>query len=318
MTVPGDTEPTDWPVGIYGVWYRDADIPAILSNPYVTGLSIGVGWKVVQPTKTSFDWSVIDKKLALAQSYGKPVILRVNAGAMTPAWVLAEVPYLTFTTEYLYGWGIPSANVPVVWHWKYLSYWKAFITQFAARYGSNPSVVAIQTAGCGHQGEMSLPNDVPKWVAAGYTDAKLIRAWGAVLTKFRSAFPSKLIVLNIGHPFYPAKTWPTNVVQPVVDIALSLTPRAGLQSNALSANTSPGGPFTKVLDAAAPMTTVGYQMIGDAPTAASLRTAFENALFDGAGLSRGIDYVEVYGKDIVDPLNQDALRFLASGGQSAP
>jgi len=44
------------------------------------------------------------------------------------------------------------------------------------------------------------------------------------------------------------------------------------------------------------------------PTAADLHKAFQVAIEDHAS------YVEVYGADIVEPANQDALRYLASGG----
>ena len=68
------------------------------------------------------------------------------------------------------------------------------------------------------------------------------------------------------------------------------------------------GPYRTEIRTVSSLTRVGYQMIGNTTSADDLQKAFQVAIEDHAS------YVEVYGPDIVDPANQAALRYLASGG----
>jgi hypothetical protein len=198
--------------------------------------------------------------------------------------------------------------MPIPWDATYQSLWKRFIAAFGQRYDGDPTIYSVQMTGGGFIGEMTLPTDVDKWKAAGYTDARYIAAWEDIIGAYRTAFTHTPTNLDIVEPFGGVLT--TSVVKPVVSFATSAgASNAYIQNNALrAAMLGTIGPYRTAIRSAAAVTTVGYQMIGDAATSTSLTQAFTVALQDQAS------YVEVYASDVLDPANQDALSYLAGGG----
>jgi hypothetical protein len=198
--------------------------------------------------------------------------------------------------------------MPVPWKRRFLRLWRAFIGRFARRYDGNPTLYSVQMPGCGFQGEMALPTDVQKWLAAGYEDPRLIRCWKRVTKRYRRTFHSTHLNLDIGEPFLGLLD--THVMHPVVRFATRDGIRkAYIQQNGLRAGLlGTLGPYRRTIRRESRETRVGYQMGHEATTAAGLHKAFKVALQDH------VSYVEVYSSDVLDPADQDALRYLASGG----
>jgi hypothetical protein len=252
--------------------------------------------------------------LAQARSANKVAMLRVLSGIYAPDWVKQQVPTLTFADEYLYN---PSnypdtVTMPIPWDPDYLDRWQRFVAAFGARYDGNATIDSVQMAGGGFIGEMTLPTDTSKWLANGYTDDRYAECWKRILGIYRSAFSATPIVLDIVEPF--GGVLKTNVVDPVVAAAIADgTKKAWIQNNALRASALEFiGPYRQVIRSVGDRTTVGYQMIADAPTVDSLHDAFTVALQDAAR------YVEVYASDVLDDANRPELHYLASGGTFSP
>jgi hypothetical protein len=281
-----------------------------LAIPTVAGISMRIGWGAVEPSPGDYRWAKIDQTIAQARAAGKVAQIRVIAGIYSPNWVLQQVPTLRFSDRYLYNpANYPdTVTMPIPWSDAYLDRWDRFVAALGARYDGAAGLAAIHMSGGGFIGEMTLPTDVPTWLDAGYSDDRLIGAWGRIIGSYRRAFTRTPFTLGITEPF--GSLLETDVVDPVVAEALRSGERAAwIQSNALrAAALGTIGPYRKVIRASNTVTTVGYQMIGDAPTVSSLHDAFTVALQDSA------DYVEVYGSDVLDPANRDELRYLASGG----
>ncbi len=314
-TPSGSTSPTPSPapnsiVDIFSVGTAPTKITAALANPYVTGISQRFGWAAIEPVSGEYRWTAIDNAIAQARGAGKLAMIRVTAGIFSPAWVDQRVATLTFSNAFLYNPAAYTSQVamPVPWDTTYLSLWKRFITAFGQRYDGNPTIYSVQMTGGGFIGEMTLPTDVSQWLSAGYTDAKYIAAWDDIIAAYRTALPNTHTNVDIVEPFGRVLT--TNVVKPVVSFATNVgQSNAYIQNNALRASMlGTIGPYRLAIRSAASVTNVGYQMIGDAPTSASLTQAFEVAIQDQAS------YVEVYASDVLDPANVTALRYLAGGG----
>src|SRR5262249_20630772 len=144
-------------------------------------------------------------------------MIRVIAGVMSPDWVLRRVKTLSFASEYLRGATSSKDTMPIPWKRRFLRPWKAFIGHLARRYDGNPTLYSVQMPGCGFQGEMALPTNVRAWLAAGYTDTRLIRCWNRVTTRYRRRFHQTHLNLDIGEPFLSLLR--TNVMHPVVRFA---------------------------------------------------------------------------------------------------
>ena len=300
---------TTWPVKIFSVSTTPSNIAPSLANTYVSGLSARFSWSRIQPSSGSYNWAPIDDAIAKARAAGKLAMIRVMAGMYTPSWVLSQVKTLTFSNQYLWGSNAASATLPIPWDTTFLSLWKNFITQFGKRYDGNATIYSVQIAAGGMTGEMTLPTDVQKWLNAGYTDTKYANSWDTVIDAFRAAFPHTPINLDFDEPF-GASLLKTNVASPVVSYAtVAGTKKAFVQNNGLRPDMlGRMGPYRTIVRSVSPVTTVGYQMIGDARSAQALKDSFTVAVQDQVG------YVEVYGSDVLDSANQPALKYLASGG----
>jgi len=305
------TAASSWPVRIFACNVSATRVGAVLSNPYVTGISSRFSWAAIEPRPGEYRWAPIDRTLALARRAGKKAMIRVIAGIYTPAWVDRRVATITFSNRYLYNASnYPSTvEMPIPWRRAYLRRWKRFLRDFGARYNDNPTIYSVQMAGGGFIGEMTLPTAVNTWLSRGYTDAKYVRAWERIIAAYRRRFPNTHTNLDITEPF--GSLLDTNVVKPVVSFATSFGRRNYIQNNGLRAGMlGTIGPYRRVIRSAARTTRVGYQMIGQAPTATSLHQAFEVAIQDQSR------YVEVYASDVLDPADTTALRYLASDGTS--
>src|ERR1700722_10753402 len=87
------------PRGIYAVVALDEtpgaappDLPALLGNPAVSGLTVRVFWSTLQPAKDRYDWSKLEEAFAAASSKNKTVQLIILPGFGTPRWVMDELP----------------------------------------------------------------------------------------------------------------------------------------------------------------------------------------------------------------------------------
>jgi Beta-galactosidase len=281
-----------------------------LDNPLVYGLSWRFRWRTIEPEDGHYNWTPIDQAVGVTGKAGKKIMLRVVAGINSPEWVYQSgAQAFDFSHTDLAHPRHYSANLrmPIPWDEVYLKRWEEFIRAFGKRYNGNAQMYSIQMAGGGHIGEMNLPKAYQKWQRAGYTDQKLINAWKHIIDAYQKALPDTPTNLDINEPLGKQ----SDVLQPIVTYVLTTYPRkVYLQHNGLKADFPKGDRIRQIIREASRKTIVGYQMVGgkgflEGPTGNRME-AFHNALEDHAG------YVEVYASDVVDPMQQRALKFLAN------
>jgi uncharacterized protein (TIGR03437 family) len=152
----------------------------LLADPAIAGIAFGAHWDQTQPLSGtapgSFDWSYLDDVFAAATAAHKTVQLIMTPGVDAPAWLMAQLP----SCDPLFKTGSAPANcgsvtfagfpeqqradtnvIPLPWNTVYQQAWTAFLTSLNARYGSNPTLVAVAIAGpiCASD-EMILPTTV--------------------------------------------------------------------------------------------------------------------------------------------------------------
>jgi hypothetical protein len=189
---------------------------SVLSNPDVDGISLREGWDAVNPAEDVYDWSYFDAEIINAQNAGKKVLIRVSDGGKSlPDWVRAASaasgePTFSFYETAMQGGGIVTE--PVFWAPTLLAKKAKLLAAFGARYDSNPTVaiVTCQFAGARND-DWNVPHDTTvdgiapigssetsRWLAAGYTTAKMVDAGNHVIDNTMAAFPSKPVGLAIG------------------------------------------------------------------------------------------------------------------------
>jgi len=189
---------------------------SVLSNPDVDGISLREGWSAVNPSEDVYDWSYFDAEITKAQNAGKKVLIRVSDGGKSlPAWVVAASKAAgepTFSFYETVAQGGALITEPVFWAPTLLAKKAKLIAAFGARYDSNPTVaiVTCQFAGARND-DWNVPSgttvdgipptgstETSRWLAAGYTTAKMVNAGNQVINSTMAAFPNKPVGLAIG------------------------------------------------------------------------------------------------------------------------
>jgi hypothetical protein len=133
---------------------------ALLSDEKVSGISVLIPWKVLEPAEEKYDWTVLDGLLALCQKHNKTMILRVStcgvdqpgeggkACADTPAWVWETGAK---SVKYLDKSGNPHL-MPIFWDQTYLAAFSNFINEMGSRYDKNVLIHSVGITGGGFRG----------------------------------------------------------------------------------------------------------------------------------------------------------------------
>jgi hypothetical protein len=294
---------------------------ATYNNPAVDGIVIRTFWSSVQPAPDRFDWSFIDTQVQAASASGKKVILVVLPGAFTPQWALQGVQSAQFVVDYGFEQGT-TVTLPMPWDAIYLKRWFAFVQVLGQRYDSNPAVVNVPAAGpTSISEEMSLPNDTTAmaiWKRLGYSLQKYEDAWHQTLAAYVQSFPTTQISLT----FYPGLPIPDASAETAtrVDIAKFAFTNYGahvaFQENGLSARKGTPSLGYDLVQQYSTRTTTGFEMgtsatqkpdqMGGATAASALQASVD------LGLKAGVNFLEIYEKDELNPDLQSILGNTAS------
>ena len=205
------------PSGVFALMKAGAPTgSSILNNPDVDGISLRRGWNWVNPSENVYDWSYFDTEIAKARNAGKKVLIRVgDGGKSVPDWVRAASlaagePTFSFYETAAQGGAVITE--PVFWAPTLLAKKTKLMAAFGARYNSDPAVaiVTCQFAGARND-DWSVPSgttvdgiapvgstETSRWLAAGWTTAKMVNAGNQVVAGAMAAFPSKPVGLAIG------------------------------------------------------------------------------------------------------------------------
>jgi hypothetical protein len=157
---------------------------ALQSSPCV-GISWVFQWQNLEPTSGVYNWTTVDA--ALAASGAKTVVLRVNAGVTSPAWLPRADGIVAPDPKGGNSW------MPIPWNANFLATWKTFISAFGARYNGNTHIAMIEGGGDGAQGEAHLTGTYALWQPVGYSVQTWIGAISTEISDFKAAFPSHKI-----------------------------------------------------------------------------------------------------------------------------
>jgi len=315
--------------------YRSGNLEA-LNNPFVSGVSVQINWRDIEPLQGKPDWSKLDALFAAAISSKKWVQLDIFPGFFSPEWALEGAKTDLFNIAYGPAHGT-VAKLPMPWDRVYLSHWFTFMRQLGEKYGRSPAFRMIAAAGpTSVSSEMTLPvspSDIRKWLSDGYTPAKYLGAWEEAFHVYADAFPNQCIslaapqlpILEQGRRF----DLPTRLrtKHDVVDRAMRvLGRRLAIQSNDLHAGHAPLETFdgTDFINSYSGRIITGFEMRGgsrgsgpskvmgaeDNPPLALRRSIDKGMVANDAG--RHVNYLAIYQGDVLPADMQPVLQYAAS------
>src|SRR2546423_1233623 len=179
-----------------------------ISNANCDGVRWKVRWSDVEATPDTYTWQYLDDAVALAAAHNKKCGISINAGIDCPAWLYAA-PYNAQSYTMHDTSGAIGLKIPVPGDTVFMTRWQKFITDFGARYDSNPAVSYIIITGIGNHDEWNIAPGAQDTAALGSTQEE-VNAWKSsskqIIDFYMSAFPSTTVMGLPVPPFDPSNT----------------------------------------------------------------------------------------------------------------
>jgi uncharacterized repeat protein (TIGR01451 family) len=177
-----------------------------ISNANCDGVRWKVRWSDIEATPDTYTWQYLDDAVALAATNNKKCGISINAGADCPAWLYAA-PYNAQSYTMQDTPGAVGLKIPVPGDTAFMTRWQKFITDFGARYDSNPAVSYIIITGIGNRDEWNIAPGTQDTAALGSTQAE-VNAWKSsskqIIDFYMSGFPSTTVMGLPVPPFDPS------------------------------------------------------------------------------------------------------------------
>ena len=175
----------------------------VRANPHISGVCLHIGWKDIEKEPGQFDFSAIDKAVAVLRRIGMKYELGIKPGVETPAFLYQQGAQ-SFETQvqnpHRPNFGA-AVTIPVPWDPKYQESFSRLIAQLGQHYGSDPLCVSVGlTCATFMSKEMHLPKtpaDLAKWKQMGDYGAKLLDVYKKYTDEWAKAFPHQQISLHL-------------------------------------------------------------------------------------------------------------------------
>lgn len=257
-------EPTTPPLGIY---LDTIELPPVLNEAAldqamgakgVDGLVIVIRWSSLEPGDGAYDWSALDKEVALAIRHRLSIELSIRADN-PPGW-LAGAGAAVNKFGYSGNSGCTTVRIASPWDPVFLGRWRAMLQQVAyhLKYtevdGRNAydAVTLLRLTGINwHSDELHLPathddddctsdDDVTWQKDTDFSPQNLQTGWDRIVRSFKLAFGDKyfsVAIIDSTYPFPPVEGEPSDSQaqnQPLLQDAHStLQDRLVVQNNSL-------------------------------------------------------------------------------------
>src|SRR5438874_319941 len=179
-----------------------------ISNANCDGVRWLLRWSDVEATPDTYTWQYLDDAVAWAAANNTKCGRSINAGKDCPAWLYAA-PYNAQSYTMQDTPGAIGRTIPVPGDTVFMSRWQKFITDFGARYDSNPAVSYIIITGIGNHDEWNIAPGTLDTAALGSTQAQ-VNAWKSsskqIIDFYMSAFPNTTVMGLPVPPFNPSNT----------------------------------------------------------------------------------------------------------------
>ncbi|PYM00459.1 MAG: hypothetical protein DMF19_09510 [Verrucomicrobia bacterium] len=177
-----------------------------ISNANCDGVRWFLRWSDVEATPDTYTWQYLDDAVAWAAANNKKCGISINAGKDCPTWLYAA-PY---NAQFYTMQDTPGAigrTIPVPGDPMFMTRCQKFITDFGARYDSNPAVSYIIITGIGNHDEWDIAPGTLDTAALGSTQAE-VDAWKSsskqIIDFYMSAFPRTTVMGYPVPPFNPS------------------------------------------------------------------------------------------------------------------
>jgi hypothetical protein len=198
----------------------------VRANPHLSGVCLHVGWKDIEKEPGQFDFSAIDKTVAVLRRIGTKYELGIKPGVETPTFLYKQGAK-SFETNvrnpHRPNFGA-AVTIPIPWDSKYQESFSRLITKVGERYSSDPLCVSVVLT-CANfmSNEMHLPKapeDRAKWSAMGDYGTKLLDVYKKYTDEWAKAFPKQQVTLHLSQTL----DLPSSFFDRIIEYGLSKYP----------------------------------------------------------------------------------------------
>lgn len=253
-------------------------------RPNIAGVTYRVPWAVLNPRRTSFDFTEVAEGVNQAVRVGKPMklIVQTGRGGASPNWFGGK-----WMTD-------GSKSAPVPWSPEFKLAHAIFVQKLGERFGNSPAIACAHITGpTWPSAEMHPMPNIER--VQGYSDLKMLNAWKDAIDAYDVAFPGKFLALSISVQ-RPANRYVENVI---AYARAHLGDRLILEHNSLAAKTDvTADHHVLLLRHKAAGGRIGFEMIC---AAADDHVRFGSRDVNAGiriGREAGAQFIDVYGPDI--------------------
>ncbi len=232
---------------------------ALKANRYLNGVLVDAPWRDLEPAREKYDFSALDRVVAIVRETGKQFKLKITPGMYSPHWIYDDgaarfETVVSNPNRDNYG---DRTLVPVPWDSVYQKHFSRLIRKLGERYAAGPLCVGV-TLTCANfmSAEMHLPRsqeDARKWKEFGLTGERLLGVYRKYMDEWAAAFPGRLVCLHMSNSAPLPGLSPDEFAEQIVLYGLAKHPQQfALQNNGLNgrkeAEARPGNPILKYKD----------------------------------------------------------------------
>jgi hypothetical protein len=264
-----------------------APIPKdVLGYPAV-GVVVRANWQTLNPAPARYDWTQVDNDVAAAKAAGKRVVLAFYTGPSTPEWIAAARFSFAWPTR------TGSFTMPATYDPAVTAAWNTFVSAAGARYGGNPSVVAVHITGpTVFSAEYHMSVELSR--QPGYSATRHLAAWSNSIQVFNAAWrTNQFLISDISQVFTVRDGLREQIAAQVAALG---TRRVWFQMDHLRLGAAANEPDAALVESyRAKGFTVGFEFVQPAAS----QVQFDELV--NLGASQGASYLQVYESPAIGP-----------------
>jgi len=169
----------------------------INDQAHMSGTLVRVEWAAINTAPGVFDFSTISNELEKAAELNSAINLAILDSFAMPDFVLAACETFDFNFRR------QAKTTCLPWDTGYQAYKSQLVAALGQQFDSHPNLAGVyfSYAAMTNGIEMHWRVSEAEFTAAGYTEARLLNSYNAIMDMYNAAFPSTSIIMEVHEVF---------------------------------------------------------------------------------------------------------------------
>ena len=267
-------------------------------NPYISGISIKISWKYLNPAEGVIDTDILEEMITLAAERGKHIHLVI-------------LPGLQNAPDWIYGKGVAKAgpvgrwnklvkdtDTPVVWDDTYVRLLTEFFEAIAGKYAKDNRVADVVVQGHNYIGEEMHAPDPAIFANYVFSEDVVRKSWKYWIDLFNKLYPEKNLILVVSQMYKDYEHLCGEVADYFVK---TVGNRAILQSDQLLGRHPQRGLSLDIISKYGDTVPNGHEMVGSFLEQPDRQGSPEQTICNFMKMGKHPMYLQLWRRDCDDP-----------------